>query len=166
MALMLADKNRALFRLDAEPADIFKPTVAELKASIQCADRTFLSGSYLRATNSETFKEAFMNGDPNAGFGESNYEGSLSVARFYGADGKPDATADALFDAVRVKGTVSVWAERRGCAWDAEIAADQEFSIFVAMNDNPQTPQEASGYDKVTSTLAIQKAALFVKAVA
>lgn len=163
MALMLADKNRALFRLEDVPEDIFHPTVAELAASENVSDRVFLNDTYFRAANSESITDPFLNGDQNQAWGADNWEAQVAVARFF-EDGKPSTTQDALFEAVREKGTVNVWATRKGVKWDAEVAADQEFSIFICAGDTPQEPQANSGYEKVISPQAVQRAALYVTA--
>lgn len=163
MALMLADKNRALFRLEDLPDDIYNPTLAELKASENVADRVFLSDTYFRAANSESITDPFLNGDQNQAWGADNWEAQVSVARFF-ENGKPSATQDTLFEAVRTKGATNIWATRKGVRWDAPIEAGQEFSIFVTISDTPQEPQENSGYEKVISPQAVQRAALYVTA--
>lgn len=165
MALMLADKNRALFRLEDVPADIDNPTVAELQASENVADRVFLADTYFRAANSESITDPFLNGDQNQGWGADNWEAQVSVARFFEA-GKPSTTEDVLFEATRTKGTVNVWATRKGVRWDAPIEAGQEFSIFVTVSDTPQEPQESTGYEKVIVPQAVRRASLYRIAVA
>lgn len=165
MALMLADKNRALFRLEEVPEDIDNPTLAELQASTQCSDRVFLNDTYFRATSSESITDPFLNGNPNQAWGADNWEAQVAVARFF-EEGKPSVTEDTLFEAIRAKGSTNVWATRKGVAWDAEIEAGQEFSIFVTTSDNPQEPQENTGYEKVISPQAVQQVALFVTATA
>lgn len=162
---MLADKNRALFRLEDVPADIDNPTVAELQASENVSDRVFLADTYFRAASSETITDPFLNGDQNQGWGADNWEAQVSVARFFEA-GKPSPTEDVLFEATRTKGTVNVWATRKGVRWDASIEAGQEFSIFVTVSDTPQEPQESAGYEKVIVPQAVRRASLYRIAVA
>nr|DAL17228.1 MAG TPA_asm: hypothetical protein [Caudoviricetes sp.] len=160
MALKLSDKNRALFLLSEAPADINNPKLADLAGARNVADRVFLNGTYFRSTDSEKITDPFLNGDPNEAFGQDNFEGAVNIARFF-ENGVPDPTDDYLFDAVKVKGTPVAWATRKGVAWDEELAAGQEISIFVCETDNPQEPQETSGYEKVSSPQAVKKAALY-----
>lgn len=160
MALMLADKNRALFRLSTMPADINAPKLSELSGALNVANKVFLNDTYFRAANSDSNTEPFLNGDPNTYYGADKFEGQVSIARFF-TDGKPSSTEDVVFDACKTKGTTNIWMTRKGCDWNAPLAVGQEVSIFVAVTDNPQEPQDGTGFEKVISPQAVQKASLY-----
>lgn len=160
MALMLADKNRALFRGAVVPEDLENLKVEDFTAFQNVSDKVFLADTYFRATNSDKITDPFLNGDPNEAWGQSQFEGQVSVARFF-EDGKPSTTDDALFTATKTKGAVNVWVTRKGCGWKEELATGQEISVFVCSSDNPQEPQTADGYEKVISPQAVQKASLY-----
>ena len=74
--------------------------------------------------------------------------------------GKADAAGDALFSALRVKGSPGVFFIRyTGKKWDEDWAAGDEYQAFVVTSDNwsmPDNPHE--GYMKATVPLMVSNA--------
>lgn len=155
--LVLSDKHVSLRVLTALPLDPDNPTVAEIAAGTEEADKIVFANFALGPTGSDSGTDPSLSGQPNAYFGVSQYAGTLPVFRYLDADGKPVAADDALWTKVKEKGSKLVLALREGVAWDSEPVAGQEVSIYVATTDDPQ-PSDRTGYVKYTVPLAISEA--------
>ena len=168
MATMLADKRVALFLFTSAPAGLSAGTVTveEIDEATNHACNVFKADTYLRATGSESVTDPLLCGGLQQGFGNSNYEGQISIARFLDANGVAIDEEDVLWDAAREKGTKLYLGMRVGPKWDAPGAKDQEISIFEVITDNPQDPQAFDGYIKKIVPLGVQNAWLDLKVTA
>lgn len=159
MPKFLSDERVALMLLPAAPANPDALTVTEYEAGtpLQCrvetlrvspvASDTVTSGEFCRAINAVV---------PT----RSNFEGSMTVLRYYDEDGLPDATNDVAFDAVKDKGTTLHLAIRKGPEHDAPGGAGQEYSYFEVVNDWPTDPTDWGGWLRSEVTLYPQRASL------
>lgn len=144
--------------------DPTKPTVAEVNAGTEASKFMAMANFALGAVASESGGDPAVNGDPNAYFGTSNYEGTLTPFRYLDNDGKPIVSEDVLWPLINTKGTQVTIVYREGPGWDAAGVEGQEVSIFEATTDNPQTG-DRTGYIKRTVPLAISRAWLDKKIV-
>ena len=160
--LTLADKNITMWLLPSGVEDIDAPKVSEISAGSNISQKVFKQDTYLRPTASEAVSEPLLSGDPAQGYGQDNFEGQLNVGRFYDTDGKPDATLDTLWTAAKAKGTPLTIAMRYGAHWNTAPVSGQEVSVYEVTTDNPQPPQDLSGFIKRIIPLAVMKASLDV----
>lgn len=148
----LADGKVKLAILTTKPTNPAAPTLVELNAGIDAACSILSSDFALRATDSEKIAEKALCVENNANaLGPGNYEAGLSVFRFFdGTTLAPDATADALFAALKLKGTTTWWyARMTGKKSTAPWAASDEIYLGAeVLTDTPQAPSEMSGYIK------------------
>lgn len=141
---VLADGKTKFTILTTEPANPDAPTAAELNAGIDLSCKVVASDFNWSATDSEKVNEPALCDDANANsFGKSNYQVGFSLWREYLEAGGADPTADAGFEAVKVKGT-TLWGYARLSdkksteVWATadEIYLGGEFAV-----DTPQQPQ-------------------------
>ncbi|GAA1046050.1 hypothetical protein [Rothia amarae] len=155
MATALAPKTLAdgRIRLAFLPTlkDPSKPTVTELTAGIDLSCRVLKSDFRASPVGSETVDEmAALCETANASTpGQSNYEASMSVFRWFDATkpGQKDALGDVAYQAVKLKGTHGYLVKREtGKAYDAAWEAGDEIEVFEVVTDTPQSPSDAGGY--------------------
>lgn len=156
--LMLADERVALWVSTTPPADPAKITITELASWENFADRCFADGTYMRATGSETLNRRLVSGGNKQGFGASNYEAQVDVARYLDADGHAIEEEDFLWTATKKKGTTLFIAKRVGPRWDTAPAAKDEVSVFKVTTDTAQDPQTFGDYIEKIVPLAVQDA--------
>lgn len=166
----LADGHVKFTICTTKPANPEKPTVTELAAGIDASCRIMSSDFSWEAIDSEKIaeKELCVENNANA-FGAGNYQGSITPFRYFDVTTKaPDAVADTVFAALKVKGTV-VWCYARLTAKKSTEpwAADDEIYLGgEALSDNPQKPTDLGGYIKYKVPLEIQQAYPFIKVAA
>lgn len=165
MPKSLADGHIRLSILTAKPANPAAPTVAELNAGIGGATGvtcSILSSDFqFGATDSDKVSEKALCVVNNAeALGASNYQAALTAFRFFDAATKnAHATEDALFQAIKVKGT-TLWLYARETAklsTDVWVTADEIFLGAEVITDTPQR-LDGSGYIKRRSNLLVQTA--------
>lgn len=156
--LTLADERIAWWFSTTPPAKPNAITSAELATWENVAGRCFADGSYLRAVGSESVTRPLLNGANKSGFGRSNYEGQIDVARFLDSLGHSMEDEDMLWQALKVKGTKLYFATRVGPKWDSAPTAKDEISVFEVTTDTPQDPQSFSDYISKIVPLAISDA--------
>jgi len=141
---VLADGKTKFTILTTAPANPEAPTATELNAGIDLSCKVVASDFNWSATDSEKVNEPALCDDANANsLGKSNYQVGFSLWREYLEAGGADPSADAGFEAVKVKGT-TLWGYARlsdkaaTAAWEAgdEIYLGGEFAT-----DTPQQPQ-------------------------
>jgi len=138
--------------LTAAPANAAAPTTTELNAGIDASAKILASDFLWGATDSDKVAErslADMN-NVNA-LDASNFTTAMTIFRYFNAGtGVADPTDDALFTAVKVKGTnLWIYVRRIGKAATAAWASTDE--IRLGGNVITDLPQEtdAGGYLKV-----------------
>lgn len=161
MPMALADAKIRVVALAAAPANPEAPTVAELTAGIDLSCRVLKSDYRLSATSSDTVADTMLCSEGNAvTYGASNYEGSLTVFRFFDdATGATDAASDEAYQALKTKGS-RLWIVERftGKKYDVDFAAGDEVKVYEIITDNPQAPSDLGGYIKNTVPLGVQRA--------
>lgn len=152
MPRSLADGHEKIAVLTTKPANPAAPTVAELEAGIDAACAILASGWTFGPTDSESFSEPAVCEEVTAeSYGRSNGQFSATVFRYFANanPGQADATADALFAALKLKGT-TVWVYARETAkksTDAWAADDEIRYGAEILTDRPQKA-DAGGYIK------------------
>lgn len=147
---VLADEHIKFTVLTAEPADPAAPTATELNAGIDASCLVFADDFRWTAADSERVGErALCESTAAESPGISNYDLSFTAWRYFDSvTGAPDATADELFDAVKVKGT-ELWGyvRRTGKLYSAVWATGDEIQLGGRFTtDTPQT--EGTGFIK------------------
>lgn len=165
--LTLADAMKKVSVMSTAPADMAAPTVTELTAGIDAAPRIVKSDFALGPTGSDTVDEVPLATKGNGkAWGPSNYEGSMSVFRYFDpSTGAPETggagtVGDALFQAVKTKGT-TLWIAVRETSKDSTdpwLASD-EVQVYEVMTDDPQN-DDGTGYIKKVVKLSVLSAEL------
>ena len=145
------------------PEDLDAATATFLNGALEASCRLVKDGTSFRFTGSETITEAAICEPAGAqAAGRDNYEATASIFRFWDPanPGTADAAGDALFSALRVKGSPGVFFIRyTSKRWDEPWAAGDEYQAFVVTSDNwsmPDNPHE--GYMKATVPLFVSNA--------
>jgi hypothetical protein len=147
--------------LTDEPTIPDAPTATELNAGIDASCAILNSDFQWSATDSDKNPEKPLCQENNSNaLGASNFQGAITVFRLFDATdpGKADATADAVFAAVKTKGT-ELWcyARRTGKpAKDDWAALDESYLGAHVITDTPQVLQ--GGFIKERVNLEIQEA--------
>jgi hypothetical protein len=164
MPKSLADGRIKLSIMSVKPADPLAPTVTELTAGIDAAQRILSSDFALGPTASDTVDEKAIGQEGNVkALTTSNFEGNLTPFRYFDATGKAETgvageIGDAVFQALKVKGS-RVWVAKRFTskkstdAW----AADDEVEVYEVVTDNARDA-EATGYIKKVVPLSVEDA--------
>lgn len=161
LPLTLADGRIKLTALTVAPADPAAITVTELTAGVELSCKINKPDYRLSPTASDTVPDQPLCQEGNAvTFGNSNYEGSLTVLRFLDATGLPEAEEDEAWDLLRTKGTILWLVERTGPKHDVEWAAADEYALYKVLTDNPQKPTDLAGYVKYMIPVGVQNAVL------
>ena len=145
------------------PPDLGSASAAFLNSALEVSCRLVKDGTTFRFTASETITEAAICEPAGAqAAGRDNYEATANVFRFWDKEnpGQADPEGDALFSALRVKGSPGVFFIRyTGKKWDEDWEAGDEYQAFVVTSDNwsmPDNPHE--GYMKATVPLMVSNA--------
>jgi hypothetical protein len=160
MPRSLADGHTKFTILTEEPVDPEAPTAAELNAGIDASCRILASDFTWGAGDSDKIAEKALCVENNANsLGASNFNGGITPFRYFDATTKnAHATEDAVFAAVKVKGT-ELWAYARRTAkksTEAWAAADEIFLGGHVLTDEPQPPSDLGGYIKTRVPLEFQ----------
>lgn len=106
---VLADGRIKLALLTTKPANPALPTATELNAGIDLTFKVTLDNFSFGPTDSDKLSEKALGSNSNAqGLGAGNSACAFNLWRFWATAGGADATDDAAFAAVKVKGT-TVW---------------------------------------------------------
>lgn len=161
MPKTLADARTRLAILTTKPADLTKPTKTELDAGIDASCRILKSDYRLSPTASDTVADTELCSEGNAvTFGASNYEGTVTPFWYLDDDGKSDADDDAVYQALKEKGTELWFVEREGPRYDEDWAVGDVVEVYEVVTDNPQKPSDRAGYIKRVVPLGVQRAEL------
>ncbi len=170
MPKSLADGHTKLAVLTTAPANPAAPTVAELNAGINAACNILASDFTFGATDSDKVAEkALCDINNTNAMGPSNFTAGFTVFRFFNAStGAPDTVPDALFTAVKVKGTtLYLYARKTGKLESAAWAATDEIYLGASViTDTPQAPSDLGGYIKYRVPMEVQSAYPFIAAAA
>ena len=160
-----AEQNRKITFLSVPPADLSAITVTELEAGLDATCRVAIDGTDFRPSASEKITDPAVCEPTGAEVpGASKYEATVAPFRFFDEEnpGKADTEGDALFSALRVKGTPGTFVIRHvNKKWDEPWAADDEYQAYVVVADNWQPQQDqAQGYIKTSVPLMVTNAEL------
>lgn len=161
MPLTLADGRIKLTVLTDIPEDLSAITVTELTAGLEAECKINKPDYRLSAVASDTVPDQPLCAEGNAvTFGNSNYEGTVTVLRFLDETGAPEVAEDDLWETLRTKGTQLVFVERIGPKGSVDWAAGDEYEAYHVITDNPQKPTDRAGYVKSIVPLGVQNAVL------
>jgi hypothetical protein len=164
MPRSLADGHKKIAVLTTKPVIPNAPTAAELSAGIGGAAgagcRILASDWSFGPTDSATFNERAVCEDNDVqAFGVSNYQAGATIFRYFDEDGKPDPLEDALFEALKLKGT-TLWIYERHTGQpesEAWTTGDELRFGGEVLTDNLQPPSDQGGYIKARSPMQVQK---------
>lgn len=161
----LAEKRIKLVIMSVKPKNLKAPTIAELNAGIDASCRIAASDFRLTPTASSTISDgALCEGAEIQVPGSSQYEANITPFRIFDPE-KPDradSVGDAVFQALKVKGT-TVWLAKRhtGKRYDDPWEVGGELEVYEAITDDRQDPSDLnSGYIKKIIPLLVQNAEL------
>jgi hypothetical protein len=160
MPRSLADGHERIMILTEEPANWLAPTAAELAAGIYASPHILMSDWTFTTSDSDTVDEPSVEDTNHAPVPTlDNFSAGMTVFREYDEDGDPDPTADALYDATKVKGTtLYIYCRQTGkLATAAAVAGDELRLGMIVITDSPQSPQDPGGYIKRRVPLLPQK---------
>lgn len=129
--------------------------VDTLNEGINASCRVTKDGTRFSATASDTVTDdaaLCQEGNPET-LGSSNYEGAIQPFRFFDPEnpGVADEEADEVFQALKRKGTESVFVFREtGKRYDEEWEAGDEYAAYRGSTDNWQRAENMTGYIKRT----------------
>ncbi len=157
----LADGHEKIAILTTKPADPAAPTTTELAAGKDAAGNIVAADWTFGPADSDTFNERAVaeENNPNA-YGPSNGQfGATIFRKFDATTGAADGTDDALFTAMKAKGT-TVWVYSRitgkksTAAW---ASTDEIWYGAEVLLDAAQRPSSSGGYIKVRVPGQVQK---------
>lgn len=161
MPLTLADGRTKLTLLTEVPDDLSAIPLDVLNTGIEASCKINKPDYRLSPAASDTVPDQALCQEGNAvTFGNSNYEGTLTVLRFLDATGKPEDTEDVVWPLLRTKGATVVAVERIGPKYNVPWAAGDEYQAYHVITDNPQKPSDMAGYVKSVVPLGVQNAEL------
>ena len=161
MPKTLADARTRLAILTTKPANLSAPTTTELLAGIDASCKILKSDYRLSATASDTVADSELCSEGNAvTFGASNYEGSVTPFWYLDEDGQTVVLEDAVYQALKEKGTELWFVEREGPHYTEAWAVGDRVEVYEVVTDNPQKPSDRAGYIKRVVPLGVQNAVL------
>lgn len=167
MPKSLADGRTKFTILTDEPANPEAPTAAELNAGIDASCNILASDFVWGATDSDKVNEPALCEDSNANaLSRSNYQAGVTPFRYFDEITKnPDAVEDAVFAALKTKGT-EVWGYARKTGKKASevwAAGDEIYFGAKVLTDEPQPPSDQGGYIKFRVPMEVQEGYPFIE---
>ncbi len=139
---VLADRKHKLTILTTKPANEAAPTAAELNAGIEACLKVASEGFSHSPADSTTLEFKPLCGVREQVYTDTNFTQAMTVVRYYLTAGGIDPTDDALFTAVKTRGT-TLWAYGRltdKAATAAWAAGDEIYLGTRFTPDHPQVP--------------------------
>jgi hypothetical protein len=150
-ARSLADGHRKVAILTTAPSNPNAPTVAELNGGIDATSRILADDWTFGMADSDKVAEKSLADINNINaLGASNAQASGTIFRYYDVStGAPDATGDALFTALKTKGTtVYIYERESGKVATAAWATGDIALGMQTLTDEVQKPSNTGGYIK------------------
>lgn len=133
---VLADKRHKLTILTTKPADEQAPTAAELNAGIEACTKIAVENFAHRPAASDTVESKMLCGSKETVMTDSNFEQTLRVVRQFLDEGGIDPSGDALFTALKTRGT-TLWAYGRLTDKDALDPWEEGDEIYLGTRFTP-----------------------------
>ncbi|HEY1175509.1 MAG TPA: hypothetical protein VGF17_05080 [Phytomonospora sp.] len=165
MPRSLADGHVKLSIMSTKPADPKNPTLAELNAGIDAAQRILNSDFKLGPVASDTVDEKAIGQEGNVKvLTTSNFEANMTPFRYFNTStgvaetGTGGEIGDGVFQALKVKGS-RVWVAKRFTSKKSTEpwAATDEVETYEVVTDNA-ADAEASGYIKKNVPMTVEDA--------
>lgn len=161
---LLADGKTKFTVCTTKPANPAAPTAAELNAGIHLSDHVLTSDFTFGAVASDKVAEKPLGSSGNANaIGASNYQAGFTLWRKFATGGGFDATDEAGWSALKVKGT-TVWAYARQTDKEAAAAWAAADEIYLGAEFTTDTPQrtDGTGFIKYRIDTEVQKGYPFI----
>lgn len=168
MPRVLADGKRKVVFFDERPLDIKNISVAEFAAAKDGSCNILSTGFQFGPAASDTVEEKPLCVEGNVqALGNANAQVGMTLFRYFDTDGKPDATADWLFEMHRERGN-TVWAASllRGVPSGTAVTAEDSYHFIEYVTDTPLDQDDLTGYVKNPITGLPQAYAFHQKAAA
>mgnify|MGYP003557025868 FL=1 len=160
MPKSLADGKIRFRILTTMPANIDAIEVGEVNAGIIAECKVLKSDFRLSATGSDTIADTELCSEGNSqAWGASNYEGSMTPFRYLDEDGDPVVLEDAVWEAVKEKGTEFCAVISEGKPHSTPFVVGDEYDAYIVLTDNPQKPTDRGGYIKRVAPPGVPRAA-------
>lgn len=158
MPKSLADGKMKVTLLAAAPDDATDLDAATLNGGTDIQCNVLKSDFRLSATASDTVGDTELCQDGNAVvFGASNYEGNMTVFRYFDETGAVATAEDTAWAAAKAKGThLHLVVRQNGKRHDEDWATGDEYEYWHVITDEPQMPSDLAGYIKRTIPLGPQ----------
>lgn len=167
MPKTLADARTRVALLVVAPGDMDAVEVGEATAGIDASCKLLKSDYRMSPTASDTVDDTELCSEGNAvTFGSSNYEGTMTPFWYLDEDGKIVLLDNAVWEALKEKGSELWVVEREGPRYDEPFAVGDLVDVYRVITDNPQKPADRAGYIKRVVPLGVQDARLNVALVA
>ena len=131
-----------------------------LTASTEVTCQSVAGETRMSATDSDTLADPALCQPANAQtFGASNAEARLGLFRYFDSEnrGAHNTEYDRAYQDLGRKGREAVFFKRvSGKNWDEPWEVGDELSVFRVIADNPQEPQDRTGYVKRLLPFAVQ----------
>lgn len=150
MPKSLAEARTKVSWLATLPADPEAITVAEANAAIDMSGVIVASDFALGPADSDRVaneKSLADEGNVNA-IGASNYAAGMSFFRMLDGTGKSEILADIAWATFVGKGITGYWLKRVGPKSSVDWVIGDLYDLFEVITDNPQDPQDRTGYLK------------------
>lgn len=147
----LADGRIKVAVLTTAPANAAAPTTAELNAGIDASAKILASDFQWGAVDSDKVNEKSLVDINNVNaLGASNFQTAMTIFRYFNSGtGVADPTDDALFTAVKVKGTnLWIYVRRTGKLATAAWATGDEINLGGNVITDLTQETDAGGYLK------------------
>ncbi len=157
---VLADENIKLSILTTKPTNVESPTATELNAGIDASCLVDYNTFQATAAGSTAVNERLLcEGTESSRPGAGNYNLSITPFRWFDeSTGGFDATADELFEALKVKGTeVYMYVRRMDKKYSEAWAATDEIQVGGSvLTDTPQVPDNGGSIKYTVPLSAVQ----------
>lgn len=157
MPRALAEGRTRLDFLAALPADPESVTLTELAAAVALSPAVLASDYNLTPTDSDTVNEKSLVDEGNTvTFAASNYQAAMTFFRYLTTAGASDPGQDVAWETFTGKGVAGYMIERVGPKATTAWAAGNVYNLYEVISDNPQQPQERTGYIKFRQPFGVQ----------
>lgn len=144
-ARVLADGKTKFTVVTTKPLNPSAPTATELNAGIQLSDNVLTSDFAFGAVDSDKVAEKPLSASGNANaIGASNFQAAFTLWRKFATAGGFDATDEAGWAALKIKGT-TVWAYARQMDKEASAPWAATDEIYLGAEITTDTPQRTDG---------------------
>lgn len=157
MPKSLAEGRVKVSFLATKPTNPAAATVAQLTAGVDLSCAIVAADFRLSPTDSDRVDDKALCDEGNVrAMGASNYEANMSFFRYLTSGGASDTPNDIAFTTFTGKGVTGYFAKRWGKKSTDPWVAGDVYDLFEVQADNPQDPQDLTGYVKFRQPFEVQ----------